>query len=79
MATDNVIIWPGTTLLALPVSRVAEAADKADLSLCIIIGVQKNGDFYFASTEGDVTMVLWQLERAKIELMKSLDIDPFAV
>lgn len=67
---DNVLIWPGTTLHALPVDRIAKAAEKADLMLCIIVGVTKGGDLYFASTEGDCTMVLWQLERAKMELFK---------
>ncbi len=67
---DNVIIWPGTTLHALPVDRIAQAAEKAQLKLCIIVGVDSHGDLYFASSEGDVAMVLWQLERAKAELFK---------
>lgn len=67
---DNVIMWPGTTLLAIPADRIAAAAQKAELKLCIIVGVDKHGDLYFAATEGDLGMVLWQLERAKRELFK---------
>lgn len=66
----NVIIWPGTTLRAIPVDRIARAADKAKLKLCIIVGVDEHGDFYFASSDGDLGMVLWQLERAKQDLFK---------
>lgn len=72
MSDDNVIIWPGTTLHALPVDRIAHAADKAELKLCIIVGVDKRGDLYFASSEGDVAMVLWQLERAKKALLSDV-------
>lgn len=68
--TAEVIKWPGTTLLALHPDRILEAAQKAELKLCIIVGVDKSGDLYFASTEGDVAMVLWQLERAKRELFE---------
>lgn len=72
VSDDNVMMWPGTTTHALPVDRIASAADKAGLKLCIIVGVDKHGDLYFASSEGDVGMVLWQLERAKKRLMEGI-------
>lgn len=70
----EVLKWPGTTLLALSPERIAQAAQDADLRLCIIVGVDKGGDFYFASTDGDVCMVLWQLERAKQQLFTLTDL-----
>ena len=73
MQDDNVIIGNFNTILPIPPDRVAEAADKANLKLAIVIGVQANGDFYFASSDGEAAMVLWQLERAKKVLLSRLD------
>lgn len=70
MSDDNVIIGQFETVLPIPVDRICDAAKSADLSLCIIIGVEKNGDFYFASSDADLGMVLWQLERAKRKLFE---------
>jgi hypothetical protein len=69
----NVVLGSFETTLAIPVDRVAEAADHAGLKLVIVIGVDSKGEFYFASSEGDSAMVLWQLERAKKQLLSVLD------
>ena len=73
MSKDNVIIGHFDTVLPIPVDRICDAAKAADLSICIIVGVQKNGDFYFASSDADLGQVLWQLERAKKALFEIND------
>ena len=70
----EVLMWPGTTTHVLSVGRVAEAVDQQNLKLCIVVGVRKDGSFYLASTEGDVAMVLWQLERAKRALFEDFSL-----
>lgn len=57
------------TKLDLPVDRVLEAA-KEKLDGVILLGYEKNGDFYFASTFADGGDVLWLLENCKMELLK---------
>jgi len=69
----NVIIGPFTTLLPIPVDRICDAAKEAELKLCILIGVDRHGDFYFAASDGDYSMVLWTLERAKRALFDMSD------
>lgn len=76
-SVGEVILPKFTTLLPIPVDRVCDAAKDADLTLCIVVGVDRHGDFYFASSEGDYGMVLWQLERAKRALFEMSDNERF--
>jgi hypothetical protein len=57
------------TRLDLPVDRVLEAA-KGQLDGCVIIGYDKDGDEYFASTFADGGTVLWLIERCKMKLLE---------
>ena len=57
------------TRLDLPVERVAQAADEANLESCVVIGYDKDGDFYFASSIADGPNVLWLLEQARLRLL----------
>lgn len=65
---NNVIPLNNVTLLDLPVDRVLEAA-KDKLEGVIILGYDKEGDEYFASTYADGGDVLWLLERCKKQLL----------
>lgn len=56
------------TRLDLPVERVLEAA-KDQLVDAIIIGIDVNGEFYFASNMADGGEVLWWIEQAKKRLL----------
>ena len=75
--TDNVINLPigirlpSTTLLDTPPERVLKGAADADLESLIIVGRQKGGGLYFASTSPEAASVLWDLEVAKGVLMKA--------
>ena len=70
--TDNVIELKMITKMDLPPDRILEAA-KGRLETCIIIGYNKDGSEYFASTKADAGEVIYHLERAKYKLLKICD------
>lgn len=60
----NVVELGCITRLDLPADKVLNAAiDK--LETAVIIGWDKDGDFYFASSKADGGDVLWLIEKAK--------------
>jgi hypothetical protein len=69
---DNVIPLNNITKLDLPVDRVLNGA-KERLEGVVLIGYDKDGDEYFASTYADGGKVLWLLERTKKALLQVTD------
>lgn len=69
--TDNVILFPGTTEEDLDAARLLHAAIEAELDTVVLLGWDKNGGEYMASTTADGGDVLWLLERCKHRLMTS--------
>lgn len=67
--TDNVIIFNGITRHDLPVERLIDRAQEAELESVVIIGWTPEGELYFASSKADGPNVLWLLEKAKKELL----------
>ena len=53
--------------------QVLEGASEYGLERVVIVGFDKEGEFYFASSQADSGDVLYLLERAKWELMKMED------
>ena len=68
----DVIKFKGQTKLDLSPNQVLAAATD-ELETAIVVGVTKHGDFYFASSTGDGSEVVWWLERAKHKLMTITD------
>ena len=66
----NVLILPVITSLPVPVELVLSGAMAANLDVAIVVGVDKEGQLYFASSEPDGGTVLWWMEKAKIALME---------
>lgn len=66
---SNVIPLGGITRLDLPVDRVLEAA-KEQLDSVVILGYDKEGKQYFASTFADGGEVIWLLEMCKKQLLE---------
>jgi len=66
---SNVILFNGITKLDLDPDLVLENA-KGELEGVILIGYDKDGEEYFASTYADGGDVLWLLERMKLRLLK---------
>jgi hypothetical protein len=54
--------------LDLPAERILSKALDADLDTAIVVGYDKDGDLYFASTTADGGNVLWLFEKAKLAL-----------
>lgn len=66
----DILIFDGITRLDIPVQRVLKSAREAKMSECLIIGYDKRGEFYFASSKADGGNVLWLLEVAKKKLLE---------
>lgn len=67
----DVVLLNVVTRLDIPVQRVLESALKEDLEEVVVIGYDKEGEFYFASNKADRSSVLWLLEQAKKELLNA--------
>lgn len=69
MGKDNVIFLNNETSLDIPADRVLEAA-VGELDSAVVIGYDKDGNLYTASSLADGGDVLWLLELCKNRLMK---------
>jgi hypothetical protein len=65
---DKVVFLHETTTLDIPPDRVLESA-VGQLEGVVLLGYDKDGGEYFASSYGDDRIVLWLLERLKARLM----------
>lgn len=65
---SNVILFNGITKLDLDPDMVLENS-KGKLEGVILIGYDKDGEEYFASTYADGGEVLWLIERMKLRLL----------
>ena len=66
---SNVIIWRGVTSLDLPPDRILESAI-GKLTGVMVIGYEKDGSLWAASSYADGGDALWLLESAKQALMR---------
>lgn len=71
--SDNIVILNMVTNLDIPVERVITGATEADLEQVIILGFDKDGAEYFASSVADGAQCLWLMERAKKKLLDIVD------
>ena len=72
MAADNVVILPVVTTIPLDPDRVlTQAVGKLDK--VVVIGYDKDGEEYFASSTSDGGDVVWMMGRAKHKLMLIVD------
>src|SRR5574343_660842 len=61
------------TKLDVPVEKVLQGAEDANLTDVVIVGYREDGSEYFASSAADGGTVLWLLERAKLRLLRMVD------
>lgn len=61
----------GVTKLDIPPDRILEAA-KGQMEGVVIIGFDKDGEVYAASSYADGGTVMWLLEACKTKMMESL-------
>jgi len=57
------------TYLDIPAERVLNSALKKDLESAVVLGYDKEGNFYFASSIANGPDVLWLMEKLKLELL----------
>ncbi len=70
---DKVLHFTGITRLDIPVPRILKAARQAKLTDAVVIGFDRDGEFYFASSKADGGAVLWLMELAKKKLLEAQD------
>lgn len=73
MTDDNIVLFNGITKLDLPADRVLGAALRENLTGAVIVGYDKDGEFYFSSSIADGGDVLWLMELAKKRLLETCD------
>jgi len=73
--SSNVIDLPVVTRLNLDPDRVLNKAI-GELKDVIIVGYDKDGNEYFASSIADGGEVNWLLDRMKLMLLRSVDDQP---
>ena len=65
---DNVVVLPVITRLDLDPERVLKTAI-GEVDSIVLIGYDKEGELYFASSISDGADVLWLMEKVKKELL----------
>ena len=68
----DVVEFNGVTSLDIPPDRLLEKAI-GKMDRVVIIGIDKDGEKYFASSVADGGTVLWDIERAKLKLLRMAD------
>lgn len=67
--SDNVTDFTGTSRINTPVPKILATAAGAKLETAVVIGWDKDGEFYFSSSEPNGAEVLWMLMAAVHELI----------
>ena len=65
----DVVEFCGVTRLDIDPDRLLNAAE-GNVETVVIIGYDKNGDFYFSSSKADGAEVLWLMELTRKALME---------
>jgi hypothetical protein len=65
MGDDNVIVLDVLTTINLPPERILNAALEADLAALVVVGYDKNGQYYFHSSIPHGSTVNWLLDQCK--------------
>lgn len=71
--TDNVHTLSVETRLPLDPARVLNAALAANLERVVVVGIDEHGEEYAASSLPSAADVVWLLERAKLNLLRSCE------
>lgn len=66
----EIVKYPGITKLDLPPERILSAALERELTEVVVVGFDKEGEYYFSSSVADGGSVIWLLEMAKKKLLE---------
>lgn len=70
--TAEVLDFTGITTLDIDPDRILQSAI-GKMDQVVLIGWDKDGQEYFASSVSDGGTVLWHMERAKLQLLRKVD------
>lgn len=71
--TDNVIELDCDTRIDLPPDRILTAALGQIDACAIVLGLREDGATYMAFSTGDAAQIVFMLDRAKMDIMKSFE------
>ncbi len=75
LSMGNVVVLDVVTTEDVPPERILNGAQDAGMTEVVVVGFDRNGQEYFASSVADGGSALWHLERAKLRLLRMPD-DP---
>jgi hypothetical protein len=72
--SDNILEFPGKTYGKINPEKIAKALleEINDFDSVLVCGFTKDGDFYLASSEGEIKENLWLIENVKMQLWDSM-------
>lgn len=73
---DKVTWLPTPTTHDIPADKMIDSAKDQDLKGVVVIGWDKDGEFYFASSFADGGDALWLIEQAKLALLSNHQVAP---
>ena len=71
---DNVVEFPGLTYGKINPAKIAKALlEEVDIfENLLVCGFTKDGQFYLASSEGEIKENLWLIENVKMQLWETM-------
>lgn len=73
MSDNNLIYLDTLTTLDVPVERVLGCALEAEMTEAVVVGYDKDGQFYFASSKASGGDVMWLLTMAQKKLLEVVE------
>lgn len=67
--TDKILQFSGVSYAPLPPAKILVEAKKADLDEVLVVGVDKEGLFYFGSSNSNCGDLMWLLKNCEKYLM----------
>lgn len=75
--SENVVNFPGITRLDLDANRMlASIVEAHTFERVLVIGVLENGEEFVSASAADGGTFLWDIERAKLRLLRIGDDEP---
>lgn len=71
--TDNVVQFPGATTVDLSAGAVLKMAMEEKLDMVVVMGWDKDGNEYLASTTSDARTIIFLADRVKWKMNVQID------
>ena len=67
----DVVILDVVTTLPIPVDRILDQSKKADMEMAVVVGWNKDGNLYVATSDSSKSEMIYLLEMAKNAILNS--------